>query len=150
MDFENVKKLADLMDERGLSSIEVCEGEMKISLSRAAAVPAQLPQPAAAPAPPAPGEAGETPAVPAQQARPQEEGEALTSPLVGIAYLQPEPGAKAFTAVGEKVKKGQTLCIVEAMKVMNEFTAPRDGEVLQVCVQDGEMVEFGQALFRLK
>lgn len=146
MDFKSVKQLADLMEERGLTRIEVSEGEHKISLSRevpfVTAMPAApVAQPAVAAAPPPQAEAA-----PAAE---EKAGEELTAPLVGIAYLAPQPGAEPFVQAGSPVKKGQTLCIIEAMKVMNEFTAPRDGTVAEVCTANGEMVEFGQCLFRL-
>lgn len=144
MDMKSVKQLADLMEQRGLSHIEVCEGEHKISLTKqpAAAPAAQTTAPALVPAP-APQAAAP------EQTTPPKPGEELNSPLVGVAYLAPEPEADPFVCVGQAVKKGQTLCIVEAMKVMNEFAAPRDGVVAEICVADGVLVEFGQCLFRL-
>ena len=150
MDFESVKKLADLMEERGLSKVEVCEGENKISLSKEVAVAytaAALPPAAPAQSAGGPGAGAAAPEAQAQPGTPA--GEPLTSPLVGVTYLAPAPGAKPFVAEGDKVKQGQTLCIVEAMKVMNEFTAPRDGEISAVCVGNEELVEFGQPLFYL-
>ncbi len=148
MDFESVKQLADLMEERGLSRIEVCEGDRKISLAKE--VPQVVQQAYAPPAAPHSGAApaAEAAGVPAPEA-PVQVGEALTSPLVGVVYLAAKPGAAPFATVGDKVTKGQTLCIVEAMKVMNEFTAPRDGEIVDVCIENEELVEFGQVLFRM-
>ncbi len=147
MDFESVKQLADLMDERGLSRIEVCEGDRKISLAKELTVAAQV----AAGPPPAPqsGAARATAGAPEPPEAALAVGEALTSPLVGVVYLSPKPGDPPFAGVGDRVKQGQTLCIVEAMKVMNEFTAPRDGEIVDVCVENEELVEFGQVLFRM-
>ncbi|MFV0351989.1 MAG: acetyl-CoA carboxylase biotin carboxyl carrier protein [Oscillospiraceae bacterium] len=143
MDFKSVKQLADLMEERGLTNIEVCEGEHKISLSKEIkfeAAPVAMQSAVQAPPQEAP---------PVQAAEQPAPGEVLEAPLVGIVYLAPNPDAAPFVQVGCRVKKGQTLCIVEAMKVMNEFTAPRDGEIASVCVENGQMVEFGQCMFRL-
>ena len=73
----------------------------------------------------------------------------LKSPMVGVVYIAPEPGAEPFVQIGSRVKKGQTLCILEAMKLMNEFTAPEDGEIVDICVTDGQLAEYGQVLFKL-
>ncbi len=155
MNLETVEQLAQLMEKYGLASAEVCEGEEKISLAKI--MPMETSAFSAGPTavyqtPPyaAPGQASGLPvAEAAGPATPAKPGEELQSPLVGVAYLAPEPGAAPFVTEGMAVKKGQTLCIVETMKVMNEFTAPRDGTVSEVCVADGELVEHGQCLFRL-
>lgn len=149
MDFKSVKQLADLMEERGLVQIEVQDGDQKISLSRQVdlAALAAMQLPAAAPAP-APQPAAAAPA-PAAEAPEEKAGEALTSPIVGTVYLAAAPGEAPFVKPGDRVKKGQTLCIVEAMKVMNEYAAPRDGAVDEICVEDGQLVEYGQCLLRL-
>ena len=143
MDLKSVKQLADLMEERGLTHIEVCEGEHKIALSKheTYAGPAM--------------QAAETPACAATDGGPDAQpdapaGEELTAPLVGVVYLAPKPGEAPFVQLGDRVKKGQTMCILEAMKVLNEFTAPRDGEVAEICVKDEQLAEFGQCLFRLR
>ena len=73
----------------------------------------------------------------------------LKSPMVGTVYVSPTPGSEPYVKVGDKVKKGQVLCIIEAMKLMNEYTAPQDGEIVDVCIRDGELVEYGQCLFKL-
>lgn len=144
MDIESVKKLMELMDEHQLTHVEVSEGDKTICLAKETALPGAV-VPAVA-AVPATQPAAQPQAEPAAAEKP---GEELKAPLVGIAYLAPSPDAQPFVQVGSKVKKGQTLCIVEAMKVMNEFTAPRDGEISDICVENEEMVEFGQTLFRL-
>ncbi|MDO5602684.1 MAG: acetyl-CoA carboxylase biotin carboxyl carrier protein [Oscillospiraceae bacterium] len=139
MELELVKELAQLMEQKGLSALEVCDGEQKIVLKKELAQAA--PQTTACP-PPAPQEAP----APVVDFNGMQE---VKSPMVGVAYLSSEPGAAPFVKVGDKVKKGQTLCIIEAMKLMNEFTAPQDGEIMDICVQDGQLVEFGQCLFKL-
>lgn len=140
MELEMVKELARLMEEKGLSTLEMCEGEQKILLKKEPLAP--VCPPSAAPAGAVPQEA---PAAVVDFNGLRE----VKSPMVGVAYLSPEPGSAPFVKVGDKVKKGQTLCIIEAMKLMNEFAAPEDGEILDICVQDGQLVEFGQCLFKL-
>jgi acetyl-CoA carboxylase biotin carboxyl carrier protein len=142
VDTKLVRELAELLNDTGLSEIEVEDGDRKIKVSRqmtavaaapvAMAAPAPVAAPAAAPAP-APAEA----AVPAN---------AVKSPMVGTAYLSPEPGAAPFAAVGDKVSAGDTLLIVEAMKVMNPIVAPNGGTVKSVLVESGQPVEFDQPL----
>jgi acetyl-CoA carboxylase biotin carboxyl carrier protein len=140
-----VRELAELLSSNDLNEIEVEDGERKIKVRRDAptafvAAPAPL---AAAPA--APGAAS----APVAQAAPQEEdvgGEAVKSPMVGTAFMSPEPGSKPFIAVGQSVKAGDTLLIVEAMKVMNPITAPKAGTVKKIIVSDGQPVEFDQPL----
>ncbi len=140
MDIKRIEALMALMKEGGFSHLELREGEDQLVLSRAAPAAPLAPMPAAAPAAAAPPAAEEA----------AQEGEALTSPLVGCVYLAPGPGQSPFVRQGDAVKKGQVLCIVEAMKVMNEFLAPRDGVVAKVCVEDGQLAEYGQTLFCLK
>ena len=142
-----VRKLADILDETGLSEIEVEVGEMRIRVARTVtAAPAAvqtvhaLPAPAAAPQAAAPAQA---PAAPAEAAP---AGEMVKSPMVGTVYLSPQPGADAFVKPGDKVKAGQTLLIIEAMKTMNPIPCPRDGTVLEILVNDAEPVEFGEPL----
>lgn len=144
MDLKRIKNLAELMGEAGLTHLELWEGEDKVILSKGVAAAAiAVPQPAAPIA--------ETPAAPAeQQASAASDENALVSPLVGCVYLGASPDAKPYVGVGTAVKKGQVLCIVEAMKVMNEFTSPRDGVIAEVCVENGQLVEYGQPLFCLQ
>ncbi|AZI37136.1 acetyl-CoA carboxylase biotin carboxyl carrier protein [Caenibius tardaugens NBRC 16725] len=140
-----VRELAELLNETGLTEIEVEDGERKIKVSRAAAAATQFAAPAlvAAPAPvaaaPAPA-AAEAPAAPAM------DGNAVKSPMVGTVYLSPEPGSAAFVSVGSQVKAGDTLLIVEAMKVMNPITAPAAGTVKAILVENAQPVEFDQPL----
>jgi acetyl-CoA carboxylase biotin carboxyl carrier protein len=138
-----VRELAELLSANDLNEIEVEDGERKIKVRRdapTAFVAAPAPLAAAAPATAAPA---------AQAAAPQEEdlgGEAVKSPMVGTAYMSSEPGSKPFIAVGQTVKAGDTLLIVEAMKVMNPITAPKAGTVKRINVSDGQPVEFDQPL----
>ena len=143
IDTRLVKKLADILGETGLSEIEVESGNLKIRVSRqttAAAVHYAAPAPSAAPAA-APVAAAAAPA----EAAPQR-SDAVKSPMVGTVFLQPQPGADPFIKVGDKVKEGQTLLIIEAMKTMNPIPAPRAGTVTEVLVGDAQPVEFGEPL----
>lgn len=157
-DLDTIERLATLMETANLSSVEFCEGETRISLKR--------PEPAAAISAPVYGiPAGGATLPPVQAAVPPlaptssvEEGsqvvdfndmKELKSPMVGVVYTAPEPGAEPFVKPGSRVKKGQVLCIIEAMKLMNEYTAPEDGEILDICIQNEELVEFGQVLFKM-
>ena len=141
-----VRELANLLTENELTEIEVADGDRRIKVAReiatvvAAPAAAAPPAIAAAPSPAAPAAAAAAP--------PEEEvaGQTVKSPMVGTAYLSPEPGAKAFVQVGDTVKAGDTLLIVEAMKVMNPITAPEGGTLKKLMVSDGQPVEFDQAL----
>ena len=151
MNIKAVQQLADLMEEKNLASLEFCEGDTKIHLVRGGVAPvSSLAQPAIAAVPvTAPAMALAEPSQTDVAAPNAEVGEPLNSPLVGVGYLANAPGEAPLAPVGSKVKKGQVLCIIEAMKVMNEFTAPRGGEIAEVCFKDGQLVEYGQPLFRL-
>ncbi|GAA5059367.1 acetyl-CoA carboxylase biotin carboxyl carrier protein [Erythrobacter westpacificensis] len=143
-----VRELADILAETGLTEIEVEDDDRKIRVSRAAAaapaVAAPAPVSVAAPAP-APAEQPELGAASAEAA-PVDMANAVKSPMVGTAYLAPDPGSANFVSVGDSVKKGDTLLIVEAMKVMNPITAPKDGTVKDMMIGNGEPVEFDQPL----
>ncbi|MDT8896129.1 acetyl-CoA carboxylase biotin carboxyl carrier protein [Halomonas sp. I1] len=151
MDIRKVKKLIELLEESNISEIEIQEGEESVRISRhpngteqpQPAAPA-WPQPAAAPAP----QPTSTPAEPAAEADagPGYQGQAILSPMVGTFYRAPAPGAKVFVELGQSVKKGETVCIVEAMKMMNQIEADRDGVVEAILVEDGEPVEFEQPM----
>ncbi len=148
-----VRELAEMLAETGLTEIELEEGNKRIRVARnitAAAAPAPV---AAAPATaPVPSSTGAIPATPSSSDAPGESSSsddvanAVKSPMVGTAYLAPEPDAPNFVSVGDSVKKGDTLLIVEAMKVMNPITAPADGKVQQLLVENGSPVEFDQPL----
>jgi acetyl-CoA carboxylase biotin carboxyl carrier protein len=143
VDTKLVRELAKLLSETGLTEIEVEDGERRVRVARGAVAPAQ-PAPAtfveAAPAAPA------SAAAPAPAAAPAVPTDAVRSPMVGTAYLHPEPGADPFIKVGSKVKSGDTLVIVEAMKVMNPIAATRDGTVKQILIENAQPVEFDQPL----
>lgn len=138
-----VRKLADLLEETGLGEIEYATGDLRIRIAK----PTVNATYAAAPTP-APASVATAPATPA--AAPPEDGEVVPSPMVGTAYVAPEPGAAAFAPVGASVRKGQTIMIVEAMKTMNPIPAPRDGKIKSVHVENGQPVEYGQPLLVLE
>ena len=151
MDLRKLKTLIDLVAESGISELEVTEENDKVRIVNkvqtvAVAAPVAAPVVAAAPAPvaaaPAPA-AAPTPA--AEEAK--VEGTPVTSPMVGTFYRAPSPGAAPFVNVGDKVTAGQTLCIIEAMKLLNEIEAETSGTVKEICVENGQPVEFGQTLF---
>lgn len=156
MDSKRLAEIADVMEDRGLTRVRVEEPDgTAVELERAsaaqpAAVPMPMPSamaaPVAAPAamPAAPEPTAQTPA-----AAPEPKGTEVTAPMVGVFYAAPAPGDEPFVRVGSKVKAGETLCIIEAMKVLNEVTAEADGEVLEICVADGDLVEFGSCLMRI-
>jgi acetyl-CoA carboxylase biotin carboxyl carrier protein len=142
-----VRELAELLNETGLTEIEVEDDDRKIRVSRGAvaAAPVYAAAPAAQAAAPAPAAAAPAPAEAAAPAGPDLKN-AVKSPMVGTAYLTPEPGAAPFVAVGKEVKEGDTLLIVEAMKVMNPITAPRAGTVTAILIETAQPVEFDQPL----
>lgn len=149
-----LRKLADTMGNAGLSEIEYVDGDRSLRLSRAAqvAAPAMVPAaplvPAAATAAPAPAPAPAAPvATPAVE--PVSDVKTIDSPMVGTVYLAPEPGAADFISVGDEIKEGDTLMIIEAMKVMNHLPSPSSGVVRRVLISDGQPVEFGQPLIEL-
>ncbi|MDY4429588.1 acetyl-CoA carboxylase biotin carboxyl carrier protein [Evtepia sp.] len=138
MNEEDIRKYAVLMQELGLTGLEVTENDRVVRLER-------TPAAAAAPQPP---EVVQVPAAPAAPAA--EPGVDVCSPMVGVFYAAPAENAEPFVKVGDRVKKGQTLCIVEAMKLMNEIMAEQDGEILEICVENGQVVDYGCRLFRMK
>ncbi|HEX8842287.1 MAG TPA: acetyl-CoA carboxylase biotin carboxyl carrier protein [Sphingomicrobium sp.] len=138
-----VRELAALLTEAELTEIEVQDGDRRIKVTRE---PAPVIGAAPVAAAPAPAAAAPAPAPAAEPAAEEVSGTTVKSPMVGTAYLSPEPGAKAFADVGDAVKAGDTLLIVEAMKVMNPITAPEGGIVKKLFVSDGQPVEFDQPL----
>jgi acetyl-CoA carboxylase biotin carboxyl carrier protein len=144
IDHDLIRGLAALLDETGLTEIEVEQNGLRVRVVRHAAVthfaaPAGAPSPAVVPGPPAAGAAPLT-------ADPLLHPGVVTSPMVGTAYRATEPGGMPFVDIGSKVKAGDTLMIIEAMKTMNQIPAPRSGTVLQILVEDGHPVEFGEPL----
>jgi acetyl-CoA carboxylase biotin carboxyl carrier protein len=150
MDLRKLKTLIDLVSESGISELEVTEGEGKVRIVKNAPpvyVQSAAPQYAAPVAAPlaAPGHAPEAAAPAAAPAVPQ--GHVVTSPMVGTFYRAPSPGADPFVQVGDTVKEGQTLCIIEAMKLLNEIESDVAGVVKEILVDNGQAVEYGQPLF---
>jgi acetyl-CoA carboxylase biotin carboxyl carrier protein len=155
MDLRKLKKLIDLVQESGIAELEITEGEEKVRIARggavsltplaagaaplAAAAPAGGAAPATAAAPATTGAAAEPP--------PGAEGHVVKSPMVGTFYRSPAPDAKPFIEVGGTVKEGQTICVIEAMKLMNEIEADASGTIKSILVENGQPVEYGQALF---
>lgn len=150
MDLRKLKTLIDLVAESGVSELEVTEGEDKVRIVKnPAPIAAPVQQvyaaaPAAAPASSAPAAA----VAPAAEVTPAEPtGHAVKSPMVGTFYRSPTPGADSFVKIGDTVKEGQTLCIIEAMKLLNEIESDKSGVVKEILCENGQGVEFGQALF---
>jgi acetyl-CoA carboxylase biotin carboxyl carrier protein len=154
MDLRKLKKLIDLVQDSGIAELEITEGEERVRIARGGAVqvaPAQaaaaagtaIPA-AAAPAVPAPGAPAASPAAPEP---PGAEGHVVKSPMVGTFYRAPSPDAKPFVDVGGAVKEGDTICVIEAMKLMNEIEADASGTIKAILVENGQPVEYGQALF---
>ncbi|MDO4696216.1 MAG: acetyl-CoA carboxylase biotin carboxyl carrier protein [Neisseria sp.] len=147
MDLRKLKKLIDLVEESGIAEIEVTEGEEKVRITRSTtpqtvyAAPAPVAAPVAAV--PAPAAAPATPAA----APAANHANAQKSPMVGTFYRAPSPSSPAFVEVGQTVKEGDTLCIIEAMKLMNEIEAEKSGVVKAILVENGQPVEFGELLF---
>ena len=157
MDLRKVKTLIDLVQQSGIAELEITEGEEKVRISRGVA-PGQPAQPVThvvaaplAPAGVAPGPAvAGAPAAPgAAEAAAAPEGHVIRSPMVGTFYRASGPGAKPFVEVGQAVKAGDTLCIIEAMKLLNEIEADQDGTVKAILVENGQPVEYGEPLFIL-
>lgn len=157
MDLRKLKTLIDLVQQSGISELEVTEGEERVRISRGVsgippAAPVQVyAQPVAAPVPgavPAPATPGAPPAATGAEAD-LPEGHVIRSPMVGTFYRSSAPGAKAFVEVGQAVKSGDTLCIIEAMKLLNEIEADRDGTVKAILMENGQPVEYGEPLFIL-
>ena len=146
MDLRKLKKLIDLVQESGIAELEITEGEEKVRISRVGqagqANVMAMPQPAVLPA-----VAAVSLAAPAAEAPAQVEGHIVKSPMVGTFYRAATPGAKTFVEVGDLVNSGDTLCIIEAMKLLNEIEADQGGVVKEVYVENGQPVEYGEPLF---
>jgi len=158
MNLERVKELADILCAKGLSAIEVGEGENRIRIEREVSATSAPPQTAAAPvraqtsqavvastAPEVPDGIHEEISLPGDFSNLIE----VKSPLVGVYYAAPSPDSETYVSIGSKVKKGDVLCIIEAMKLMNEITAEQDGEIVDICIKNGDIAEFGQVLFKI-
>ncbi len=149
MDIRKLKKLIELLNESDVAEIEIKEGEESVRISRYSSVaPAPVPTTAIAPPPPAPAPApAETGSAQAEAEPALPEGHVVKSPMVGTFYRAPSPGAKPFVEVGDRVEAGDTLCIIEAMKILNQIEADQAGTVAAILVENGEPVEYGQPLF---
>ncbi|MBM4206859.1 MAG: acetyl-CoA carboxylase biotin carboxyl carrier protein [Gammaproteobacteria bacterium] len=147
MDIRKIKKLIEILEESGIAEIEIKEGEEAIRISRHLSVAAPI---AYAPPPPAPVQAHQ-PASAAVAAAPVAEevhaGHIVKSPMVGTFYRSASPGAKSFVDIGHNVKQGETLCIIEAMKILNQIEADKSGTITKILVENAEPVEYGQPLF---
>lgn len=158
VDLAEIRKIMKLMDEHGLSQFQFEKEEFKLKLKKGGdfddlqkvlgSIPSggapAAPAPAAVPAPAA------APAAPSEISAPAAGGEEIASPMVGTFYRKPSPDDSDFVNVGDTISEGQTLCIIEAMKVMNEIKAEKSGVITQICVDDGTPVQFGDTLFRVK
>jgi acetyl-CoA carboxylase biotin carboxyl carrier protein len=152
VDLRKLKKLIDLVQESGIAELEITEGEEKVKIVKGGVVVATAaPAPAASYAPPAPAPAAgaAAAAAPAAEPEPGQEGHVVKAPMVGTFYRSASPDAKPFVEVGQAVKEGDTICIIEAMKLMNEIEADASGVVKAILVENGQPVEYGQALFIL-
>ncbi|MBW8466103.1 acetyl-CoA carboxylase biotin carboxyl carrier protein [Acidovorax sp. HMWF029] len=147
MDLRKLKTLIDLVSESNVSELEITEAEGKVRIvkSGGAVVQQYVPAPMQAPVAPAPAAAAPVAELPAPPAVPA--GHVVKSPMVGTFYRSSSPGAKAFVEVGSQVKEGETICIIEAMKILNEIEADKSGTVTRIMGENGQAVEYGQPLF---
>ncbi len=149
MDLRKLKKLIDLVQESGIGEIEITEGEEKVRITRqSASAPAVMMAPHMQSMGYAPASAPAQPEAPAPA--PEPKGHQLKSPMVGTFYRAPSPGAPSFVEIGQSVTKGQTLCIIEAMKLLNEIESDASGAIKAILVENGQPVEYGQPLFLIE
>lgn len=141
MDIRKIKKLIDLIEESDIAEIEISEGEESVRISRYSTAPVQYP------AAPAPVQIAVTPAAAAAPVEEKVSGHVLKSPMVGTFYRSASPGSEAFVQIGQSVSVGQTLCIIEAMKILNQIESDKSGKIKQILVENGHPVEYGQPLF---
>ena len=147
MDIRKVKKLMELLEESGMSEIEIKEGEESVKISRYGNSPAPAQHPIQSfVQQQAPVSSTPTSQTASPNEQPQETGQSLTSPMVGTFYSAPSPTAKPFVSIGQKINQGDTVGIIEAMKIMNQIESDQSGTVVEILVKDGEAVEFGQSL----
>jgi acetyl-CoA carboxylase biotin carboxyl carrier protein len=151
MDLRKLKTLIDLVSESNISELEITEAEGKVRIVKSpAAAPAYAPAVAYNAAPGGPPAHPPAAAVPLVEAAPEPSGTMIKSPMVGTFYRSASPGSKAFVEIGDTVKAGEPVCIIEAMKIMNEIEADVEGKVLRILCENGQAVEFGQPLFILE
>lgn len=152
MDLKEIRNIVELMNEHGLTHFDLSKKDFQLVLKKGVdaqalqSLAAAMPVAAAAPVAAAPA----TPAADAADAAPAADGKAINSPMVGTFYRKPAPDADNFVEVGSTVSEGQTICIIEAMKVMNEIKAEQSGTISEIAVEDGNPVQFGDVLFRIK
>ena len=149
MDLRKLKTLIDLVSESNVSELEITEAEGKVRIVKSVAgvVQQYVPAPAQAPVAPAPAAAAQMAELPAPTAAAAPTGHVVKSPMVGTFYRSSSPGAKPFVEVGSQVKEGETICIIEAMKILNEIEADKSGTVTRILGENGQAVEYGQPLF---
>jgi len=147
MDIRKVKKLMELLEQSGMAEIEIKEGEESVRISRFGTAPQMMaPQMMAAPL----STPAAAPVAADETSEPVIDGHPIASPMVGTFYSAPSPSAKAFVSVGQHVNQGDTVCIIEAMKIMNQIEADQSGTVVEILVNDGDAVEFSQTLIVIK
>ena len=151
MDLRKLKTLIDLVSESNVSELEITEAEGKVRIVKSVAgvVQQYVPAPAQAPAAPAPA-AAQMAELPAPTAPAAPAGHVVKSPMVGTFYRSSSPGAKPFVEVGSQVKEGETICIIEAMKILNEIEADKSGTISKILCENGQAVEYGQPLFLIE
>ena len=151
MDSAKISEIADIMRSHGLTRVRVEDPDGSAVELECGGAPSAAPAPAplSAPVAPAPAPAPAAPAPAGDEPLDMSHTTAVRAPMVGVFYAAPAPGAEPFVQVGSKVKKGDTLCVIEAMKVMNEVTAEQDGEIVDICVKDGDLVEYGCCLMKI-
>ncbi|AYQ27049.1 MULTISPECIES: acetyl-CoA carboxylase biotin carboxyl carrier protein [unclassified Polaromonas] len=148
MDLRKLKTLIDLVSESNVSELEITEAEGKVRIVKSSGAPLVMQQPVAMVAAPAAAPAAGAPAAPVAEAAPAAPaGHAVKSPMVGTFYRSASPGAKPFVELGSVVKEGETICIIEAMKILNEIEADKSGTVTKILSENGQAVEYGQPLF---
>ena len=155
MEFEDIERILELVRQHDLAEFEVESGWMKLRVRKASAafpMPPALPAPGPPAAPPPTANPASLPPAPAAEVSDEESVElaVVKSPIVGTFYRSPEPGAPSFVEIGERVKKDQVLCIIEAMKLMNEITSEYDGEIVSAYVENGKPVQYGERLFAIR
>ena len=154
MDIRKVKKLIELLDESGIAEIEITEGEESVRISRypqgtaVTQVAAPAAMPVAAPPPAAPAAAvGESPPAAAAPQAAEDDGYLVTAPMVGTFYAASSPGSPSYVQIGDRVNEGDTLCIIEAMKILNQIESDKTGKVIEILVENGQPVEYNEPLF---
>ena len=149
MDLRKLKKLIDLVQESGIAELEITEGEEKVRINRVGIPghPGMVTMPQQATLPSAPAATSASATAPAVEAPAEPEGHIVKSPMVGTFYRSSAPGSKPFVEIGQNINAGETLCIIEAMKLLNEIEADQSGVVKKVLVENGQPVEYGQPLF---